>query len=98
MLGFIQKIRKGTKYEKVERYRVIYNLSNCCYDNALKNPTVGNVSLYDALSHLVQVPELNINMVIYDHLQFNTKAELDDKAAAYVKSQLDYLKCIIDNM
>lgn len=98
MLGFIQKVRKGTKYEKIERYKVIYNLASICYNDALKNVKVGNVSLYNALSHLVQVPELHINMVIYDHLQFNTKAELDDKAAVYVKSQLEYLNSIINSM
>lgn len=98
MFGFIQKVRKGTKYSKIERYKVIHNLAYCCYNDAMNHANIGNVSLYNALSHLVQVKELNISMVLYDHLQFKTKAELDTKAAEYVKLQLDHLQHIIDSL
>ena len=98
MLGFYKKLKAGTKQEKYDVYKIKYNLAAICYEDAMKHPDVGNVSLYNALAHLAQVPELEISMTLYDHLQFNMHAELDTAAAEYVKLQIDHLNHIIYNL
>lgn len=92
MTGFIKSLRRGTKQEALEIRRVKHALAECCYREALNHPEVGNVCLYDALSHMVQVPELQINLTIYDHLQFNTSAVYDEGAAEYVRLKLAQLE------
>lgn len=92
MTNFTKKLRAGSKQEKLEFRRIKYNLAWCCYNNAQTTKEVGNVCLYDALSHMVQVPELQINLTIYDHLQFNTSAVYDEGAAEYVRLKLAQLE------
>lgn len=98
MLGFRAILNRGRRQEKLEFYKVKYNLALCCLNQAKEHPEVGNVSLYTALSHLVQVPELEINMTVYEHLQFDSSEQLNSDALCYVELKLNRLHDLLSEL
>ena len=95
MFEFSDAMFEGTAIAKYKFMKLKYTLAETCYQAALHNASSGNVDLYNALSHLAQVPELNVNMVIYDGLQYNSSAKLDRYAIDYVESLLKQLEDLL---
>lgn len=97
MFGFHKLLVKDTPKEKLEQYKVRYSLANMCFEQA-KSSDVGNTALFNAITHLQQVPECNVNMTLFDHLQFAMTDITDKEAYEYVESQLEFLHKLIVKM
>lgn len=70
-------------------------LAELCLHEASRNASNANECLYNALSHLAEVPECEINIALYDDLIYQYNLEFNKDACILVKEKLKFLEQFI---
>lgn len=84
--------------KKRHKYRTSLRLAEVCLEH-LKSSSNGNDSdVYDALSHLAEVPELEINISGFDRLQYGFDANFDKDAYLFAREKVKQLESLIKSM
>lgn len=69
-MHFRDILNRTPEQKKLGEYRMRRNLADLAVRSAKEDGTSANSDLYSALSHLAAVPELEINIAMYDDLQY----------------------------
>jgi hypothetical protein len=88
---------KSPKVQKLYDYRIKYRLADgsLTYCRQSRHP---NVDIYDALSHLSEVSELNVDLLKYHDLQYDNTDNFDKDAYLYARDTLKRLDDIVNHL
>lgn len=86
-MGFREDLRKGSSLEKLELTRMRIQFASICLE---ETKVVNNEVVYYALSHLSQIPELDINLLAYGDLCVRPyKDRLNTDICRYTQCKLE---------
>ena len=97
MNTFRNKVKEVTGAAKLEAYQTHYNMA-ICSAAAVEESERPCYMLYVALSHLAQVPELNIVLGLYDNLLFSTNQQYDKRIVDFIQTKLGELEKLINGI
>lgn len=100
-LNFRKLLEESPLEKQIRDYRLRKRLAEVCLLDTKRDGAQASVNLYNALSHLACVPELNIDLVKYDHLQYQCYDDddtFDTEVCILVKSKIKELDIIISEL
>lgn len=98
MIDFSMIRRYTPEQKKLHDYKVHQILAASCIDHIKKDGSCSNKCIYDALSHLSQVPVLEINLNAYDRLIYQCNLPFDKDSYLLCKNKLAELEELISSM
>ncbi len=98
MVTFSDRLKSGTTAEQYEQLKLRYNLATACIENFKDDTEHRGRAIYSALSHLSEVPELEINMAHYDNLLFVNGDILKPEVFYFAESKLKELQELMEEL
>jgi len=97
MSTFFERLRARTpEQKKLSDCKLRLRLAKICLEEAkIVSGTKANSCLYSALSHLAEVPELNVNLDTYEYLQYQYDIPFDADVCILVKTKVKELEDFI---
>ena len=89
-----QLYRESLPSHRIEFYKLKRNMASINLDAITDSNHRYNTYLYNALSHLAQVPELQINIMKYDGICVSTN-DVDESVLAFARNKLSELDNVI---
>lgn len=86
--------RESLPSHRIKFYQLKRSMAAVNLDAITGTENVNNIYLYNALTHLAQIPELNINIMRYDGLCVSSSC-LDESILTFAKNKLDELDNVI---
>ena len=97
--SFRKLLNEGTKEKQIRDYKLRLDLCESCLSYMRNGGNKTNKGLYDALSHLAEIPELQINLVEYDDYEFTDKGfDFDPDFYILVRDKRNDALLLIQNL
>ena len=97
--NFRKLLNEGTKEKQIRDYKLRLQLCESCLAYMRKGGNKNNKGLYDALSHLAEIPELEINLAEYDDYEFTAKGlEFDPDFYVLVRNKRNDALLLIQSL
>lgn len=94
-----RRLRYASPEEKrIRECKLRKRLAELCLHEASRDASNANVCLYNALSHLAEVPECEINIALYNDLYYQYDLEFNKDAYILVKEKLNFLDSFISKL
>lgn len=94
METFRDKLNRGSLLVKYNEYKRYYVFASNCLEVA--STSKSNRNMYDALTHLALVPELDIPLIHYEYLINQPRLPFDEEVLSFAKRKLCTLKNWLD--
>lgn len=98
MKTFRNKLKAITGQSKIEEYRTRYQLALAGVESITANNEKPCYSLYVALSHLAEIPELGVTLGLYDNLLYSIDQKIDYDILQMAKGKVRELEELLRTM
>lgn len=89
MIDFKKLLNRTPKQIELDEMKLKIRMADINLSDIKSNGINVNIRLYDALSFLAEIPELNIKLSKFDDLQLKPTDEFDKESYLYVRGKLE---------
>lgn len=97
MASFRLHLNEGTKDRKIRDYQDALHMAKLNFD-WLKKETFKNQYVYNCISHLSGIEELQINLGEYSKFEYSIELELDKEFYLFARDKIKQAEDVIHNL